>query len=107
MGSFPYYLSSRNISYGHLYSSFTVMFIFFSNSLFGTISIQSHDLGYTGTNAMTRIYSTKGQKTEQREKQPQSPVLQELSQKKLPRLARAQLVLQRSALFEILVQPDV
>lgn len=60
MGSFRYYLSSRNLSYGHLYSSFTVVFIFFPNSLFGTISIQSHDLGYTGTNAVTRIYSTKG-----------------------------------------------
>ncbi|KAJ7397804.1 hypothetical protein BTVI_131719 [Pitangus sulphuratus] len=37
---------------------------------------QGHDLGNTGTNAVTRSYSTKRQKTEQPEGQLQSPVLQ-------------------------------
>ena len=111
MGIFPYYLHSRNLSYEDLYSSFTLGFCFLTVSLEAS-KLQSHDLGNTGTDAVTRIYSTKGQKTEQPEGRPQSPVLQgdplfSQKQKKVRRPARAQRVLKRSALFEILIQPGV
>ena len=54
---------------------------FFHTGFFLIVSLeaskfQSHDLGNTGNNAVIRIYRTKGQKTEQTEGRPRSPVLQ-------------------------------
>lgn len=76
IGSFPYYLHSRNLSYRDLHSSFTLGFCFPVVSLEAS-KLQSHDLGNTGTDGVTRIYSTKGQNTEQSAGRLQCPALHE------------------------------
>lgn len=111
MEIFSYSVHGRNHNYRDSYSSFTVGFYFPMVSLEAS-KLQSHDLENTGTDAVNRIYSTKGPKTEQPEGRPRSPVLQgdplfSQKEKEVWRPARAQCVFKRSALFEILVQPGV